>query len=150
MTTDRKWDFRFLDLAGVVARWSKDPSTKVGAVIVDQHRRAAISMGYNGFPRNIEDSEPRLRVRLTRLALTVHAECNAIYNAAAFGTRIEGMTMYIYGLPPCRECAKAIIQAGLRRVVCVYSLNEVPAKWARSCRNAQKILTEAGCCVTFG
>ena len=72
-----KWDRRFVDLARYVASWSKDPSTKTGAVIVDDYNRI-VSVGYNGFPRGIRDDEERLSNRDVKLSLMVHCEINAI------------------------------------------------------------------------
>ena len=77
MNTD--WDKRFLELASVVGSWSKDPSTKVGAVIVNENKQI-VSMGYNGFPRGVRD-DYRLENRETKYNLIVHAEANAIIHA---------------------------------------------------------------------
>jgi dCMP deaminase len=95
-----KWDTRFLDLAALVASWSKDPSTKVGAVIVRPDRTVA-SLGYNGFPRGVADTESRYEDRETKYQLVVHAEANAIISA---GESVKGMTMY-GTLFPCCDCA---------------------------------------------
>ena len=77
-----KWDLRFLKLAHHVGQWSKDPSTKVGAVIVDAQRRV-LGIGYNGFPRGVDDSPGRYHDRPTKLDMVVHAETNAIMNAVS-------------------------------------------------------------------
>lgn len=106
------WDMRFLDLAMHVAQWSKDPSTKVGAVIVnDQHQ--VLSLGYNGFPRGVEDRVSRYNDRETKLLFVAHAERNALDNAYV---DVRGATLYT-SLCPCNECAKSIIQKGIKRVV---------------------------------
>lgn len=110
MTT--KWDKRFMDLAEHVAQWSKDPSTKVGAVIVDRCRKV-VSMGYNGFPQGVDDDIDRYVDRPLKYSLVVHAELNAILNAKR---DVENCTLYVT-LSPCRECAKAIIQSGIYDVV---------------------------------
>lgn len=108
------WDTRFLDLANHVAQWSKDPSTKVGAVIAnDQHQ--VLSLGYNGFPRGVEDRESRYNDRETKLLFVAHAERNALDNAFV---DVRGATLYT-SLCPCNECAKSIIQKGIKRVVSV-------------------------------
>ena len=106
------WHRRFIDLAMHVAQWSKDPSTKVGAVIVDE-RYKVISLGYNGFPRWVDDLEERYNDRPTKYQFVVHAELNAILNATV---PLDGMTLYTT-LSPCHECAKAIIQSGIIEVV---------------------------------
>lgn len=107
-----KWDLRFLSVAKEVAGWSKDPSTKVGAVLVDDLRRI-ISTGYNGFPRGVEDLEHRYSHRPTKYSLVVHAEANALLNAVVLP---RDATLYCT-LHPCEECSKLIVQAGVRRIV---------------------------------
>ena len=106
------WDIRFIELAQHVAQWSKDPSTKVGAVIAnDQHQ--VLSLGYNGFPRGVEDRMSRYNDRETKLLFVAHAERNALDNAFV---DVRGATLYT-SLCPCNECAKSIIQKGIKRVV---------------------------------
>ncbi len=95
-----KWDDRFLNLAKFVAEWSKDPSTKVGAVIVRPDRTVA-SVGYNGFPRGVLDHVDRYSDRDTKYAMVVHAENNALINARQ---SLEGCTLYVTPLPPCTQC----------------------------------------------
>lgn len=106
------WDKRFMDLADHVSQWSKDPSTKVGAVIVNQDKQI-LSVGYNGFPRGVVDSPERYNHRETKYLFVAHAERNALDNAF---TDIRGSTLYT-SLCPCNECAKSIIQKGVQRVV---------------------------------
>ncbi len=112
MTSDQKWDRRFLDLADHIAQWSKDPRTKVGAVIVDEKKRV-VSVGYNGFPRGVGDDDSRYVDRPTKHLFVAHAERNALDNAPLM---VDGCTMYV-PLLPCNECAKSIIQKGITRVV---------------------------------
>jgi dCMP deaminase len=107
-----KWDKRFLELAEHVAQWSKDPRTKVGAVIIDEKKRV-VSVGYNGFPRGVDDDEVRYNDRVTKLLFVAHAERNALDNAPLM---VDMCTMYV-PLMPCSECAKSIIQKGITRVV---------------------------------
>ena len=107
--SNRKWDARYLKIAKDVSEWSKDPSTKVGAVIVgDKHQ--IVSQGYNGFPRGFKDSLDRLENKPVKYQYTIHAEANALYNALYNGSCVNGSTIYVHGLPCCIECAKAIIQ----------------------------------------
>jgi len=106
-----KWNKRFINLAYHISDWSKDPTTKVGAVIVDTKRRI-ISMGYNGFPRGVDDSPERYEDRLAKLLFVCHAERNALDNAA---TSVENCFMYST-LIPCNECAKSIVQRGISKV----------------------------------
>lgn len=109
------WDKRFLDLADHVAEWSKDPSTKVGCVIVGEGRRV-LAMGYNGFPAGIKDLSSRLGDRETKLKLTVHAESNALNNAAFHGVSVRGATAYISKVC-CFPCFLSMVNAGIVRVV---------------------------------
>lgn len=106
------WDFRFLQLAETVASWSKDPSRKVGSVIVDSKRRV-LSLGYNGLPRGVEDQIARYEDRETKLQFICHAERNALDNSPG---SVEGATLYAT-LFPCNECVKSIIQRGIIKVV---------------------------------
>ena len=106
------WDLRFIGLAAHVAQWSKDPSTKVGAVIVNDLKQV-LSLGYNGFPRGVSDMASRYEERDQKLKLVAHAERNALDNAPF---DVRSGTMYAT-LCPCNECAKGIIQRGIKRVV---------------------------------
>lgn len=108
----RDWDHRFLDLAEHIAQWSKDPRTKVGCVVVDEKKRI-VSIGYNGFPRGVDDDPDRYEDRDTKLLFVAHAERNALDNAPL---SVEGCTMYV-PLMPCNECAKSIVQKGITKVV---------------------------------
>lgn len=140
------WDRRFLDVAKTFSKFSKDPSTKVGAVIVDREGRV-VGTGYNGFPRGVSDDPERYNNRELKYELVVHAEVNAVLTA---GHQARGGTLYVYpgfGSPcMCTGCAKAAIQAGIRRVV---GLNEEIdaerlARWSASLHNAQLMCDEAG------
>ena len=112
MLNDQKWDQRFLDLADHIALWSKDPRTKVGAVIVDAKKRV-VSVGYNGFPRGVGDDDSRYVDRPTKHLFVAHAERNALDNAPLM---VDGCTLYV-PLKPCVECAKSIVQKGIMKVV---------------------------------
>jgi dCMP deaminase len=103
------WHDRFFDLADLVASWSKDPSTKVGAVIIRPDRTIA-SVGYNGFPRGVDDT---YTTREDKLLRTVHAEANAILTARE---PLHGYTLYVTPLHPCANCAGLIIQSGIKVV----------------------------------
>ena len=135
-----KWDARWLEIAGVVSTWSKDPSTKIGAIAVKDKR--LVSTGYNGFPRGIQDYDDRWNNREEKYKYVVHAEMNCIYNANYHNQSLKDSTMYIVGLPVCHECAKGIIQAGVVRVVAEFK--DAPLKWARSTEITEKMFKEAG------
>lgn len=138
----KKWDDRFLVLAKLIGSWSKDPSTKVGAVIVDDKKRI-VSVGYNGFPRGVEDSEKRLCNRQEKYDIIVHAEVNAI----AFANKsVEGCTLYIDPFEPCSRCAGIIIQNGIKRVVSYKNKND---RWEKDFSISRKLLTEAGLIVDY-
>lgn len=109
------WDERYLNLAQHISTWSKDPSRKIGAVVVGDGGQI-LSIGYNGFPRGIKDDE-RLHNRETKYPLVVHAEMNAIYNATLNGISLRGSTLYVWGLPVCSDCARGVIQVGIKRVI---------------------------------
>lgn len=139
-----KWDTRYIELARHISTWSKDPSTKIGAVAIGDLGQV-LSTGYNGFPRGVDDSEDRLNDRETKYSLTSHAEMNVIYGASLNGVSLKGSTLYIWGLPLCSDCAKGIIQVGIKRVVMPKKdpLNPWPEKWENSFRLTSQILTES-------
>lgn len=136
-----KWDKRYLALAAEVATWSKDPSTQVGAVTVG-NKKEVLSQGFNGFPRGIHDTDERYQDRQTKYKFVVHAEMNAIYNATYSGTSLDGATLYVYGLPICSECAKGIIQVGIKKVV-VKKSKELD-NWNESVELSKAMFDEAG------
>ena len=109
-----KWDGRYLGLAFNVSQWSKDPSTKVGAVIVNP-KNQVVSLGYNGFPKGVQDLPERYNDRETKLLLVSHAERNAMDNAPV---DLSDCTIYTT-LMPCNECCKSIIVRGIKRIVSV-------------------------------
>lgn len=137
----RHWDLRMLDLAQTVAGWSKDPRTKVGAVIVDGAHRVA-SHGYNGFPRGVSDEPRRYNDPDTKYKLIVHAEVNAILNAHR---ELDILTLYCTKYP-CSDCTKAIIQVGIARVVTFKQPND--SDWSEDARWSELMLDEAGIRVT--
>ena len=133
-----KWQKRFFDLARLVATWSKDPSSRVGAVIVDDKKRI-VSVGFNGLPIGVEDTVERLNKRELKYELIVHAETNAILTAPK---SVSGCTIYVYPYLPCSRCAGAIIQSGIKRVV--VEDRPIPERWIENFNLASSILKEAG------
>lgn len=124
-TALNKWDFKYLSLAEFIASWSKDKTTKVGAVIFDDNFRV-VSLGYNGFPQKIEDKDEWLSNRDTKLKIIIHAEMNALL----FSQRnLTGCSIATWPMMPCSNCASAIIQAGIKRVI---SLENDIARWQES------------------
>jgi len=129
-----------LHMARQVAAWSKDPSTKVGAVAVRDRR--ILATGFNGLPSGVHDEETRLRNRELRLAMFVHAESNVVAFAARSGACLAGSTVYIWPLPACSQCAAVLIQADVARVV-VPDFPE-PLRWVESFQLGRIMFSEAG------
>lgn len=142
-----KWTGRFLGLAAIISDWSKDPGTKVGAVIVDSKRRV-VGMGYNGLPRGVSDTDDRLLDRSKKYPMTVHAEINAVLNATA---NLEGCALFVWPLHLCPDCAGPIIQAGIAHVTMgVEGSGENREKWEREFREiTAPMLEEAGVSYTI-
>ena len=134
------WDRRFLRIAEEVRLWSRDPGTKVGCVLVLEKR--ILSVGFNGFPQNLSDSLDLYEDRDYKLAVTVHAEANAILNAAKNGAKTQSCTAYVT-FPPCSQCAAALIQAGVERVVCPDPAS-APERWRVSFKLANEMLYQSG------
>lgn len=134
------WTTRWMDMVDLVASWSKDRSTKVGCVIIDD-RQVILSSGWNGFPRGIDDTVESRHERPAKYKWTEHAERNAIYNAAANGIKLRGATMFIRWFP-CSDCARAIIQSGIATLVCTEPNfdNEI---WGADFRVSHEMLVEA-------
>lgn len=140
------WDNYFMTMAYLVSMKSKDPGTRVGAVIVgpDQEIR---STGYNGLPRGIADKKIRYEDKEYKYLAGNHAEENAILNCVLIGVSARDCTIYTPWIP-CARCAKAIIQSGIKSVV--YDINfpgndpEFQVNWRRSMEISKEILLEAG------
>jgi len=133
-----QWDQRFLDLALLVASWSKDPSTQVGAVVVDNLKRVK-GVGFNGFARGIKDADPLLKDRKAKLDRMIHAEINAVLNSP---TNLEDCTIYLT-IPPCNMCANFLIQAGIKRIVWFAPSDELIQRWGDSWALTYNLLREA-------
>ena len=167
LLNDQTWDDIFMGLCDIIAKKSKDKSTKVGAIIVGLDHEVR-SMGFNGFPRGAIDSRDQCPIinsgpyegdfnieklnerheRPLKYKWTEHAERNAIYNAARMGgASLKGCVIYINSLPPCCDCARAIIQSGISSVVLVE--NEVPERWQEECNIALDMLKECNIHVRY-
>ena len=136
------WDRRLLTLAEMVASWSKDDSTKVGAVVVTPEN-VIVSVGYNGFAQRMPDVEAHYADRQSKYSRIVHSETNAILLAR---TDVRGCTLYST-FPPCDRCAVSIIQAGIVRVVCPSLSKLAPDKaerWQKSMETARDYFQESG------
>ena len=135
--TDNKWDIRFMQLAEHIASWSKDPSTKVGAVIVD-HRHRILSLGFNGYPQYIPDDD--LHDREKKYAKIIHAEMNAILFAQR---ELSGCIIYVWPMAPCSQCASAIIQSGIECVVTRKATPEQYERWGDKIKLTEEMFESA-------
>lgn len=131
-----RWHAYFFDLCMASAAMSKDPSTKVGAVIV-RPDRTVVSLGFNGFSRGCKDDERLYADRETKYSRILHAEVNAILTAKE---PLTGCSLYVYPMPPCDRCAAIIVQAGIKHVYAPAPI----ARWAEACAAGRELMLEAG------
>lgn len=135
----KKWDLRFLVLAEHIAQWSKDPSTKCGAVIARENK--IISLGFNGFAKGCSDAQFLYNNRDLKYNRVIHAEPNAILTSNA---SVKGCSIYTWPFPPCSKCAALIIQSGITRVVANLIDNiELLERWQESLEIASDMYKEA-------
>lgn len=143
------WHEFFMTMVYIMAMKSKDESTKIGAIIVDGDE--IIATGFNGIPRKINDAVERLE-RPEKYFWIEHAERNAIYNAAKKGFSVKDTTIYTNGIPCC-ECARAIVQSGIKRVVYDSEWEDYPynkeSNWSDSLDKSKKILKEGGVTLNY-
>ena len=146
MIITEKWDRRYLELAKYISTWSRDPSTKVGAILVN-YEVGREFIGYNGFPRGVKDEEDRYANRELKYKLVVHAEINVILKA---GQLAKGSTLYVYpsfAMPPiCNECCKLAIQSGVKEIVGYNADPDDPRvkRWKDSIDISRTMCEEAG------
>lgn len=142
MADREKWDRRYLELTKTIAQWSKDPSTKTGAVIVNP-QNFIVAMGYNGFPIGVEDTSERWNNRELKYKIVVHCERNAMLIA---GERSRGCRLYTWPFMSCVPCASLVIQAGI--VECIAPPSDNP-RWQEDFALAQQLFREARVTMTF-
>lgn len=135
------WDEYFMTMAYLAAMRSKDQSTHCGAVIVDEMKNV-VATGYNSFVRGINDDVPERQERPGKYLWFEHGERNAIYSAAMRGCILKGCTIYVTGIP-CADCARAIIQSGIKEVV-VRSREKFGCEWNDSMKVACIMFKESG------
>ena len=144
------WDEYFMGIAKLSALRSKDPSTQVGACIVSDDNRI-LSIGYNGAPNGFnDDSFPWDRegnALDTKYLYVCHAELNAILNFRGNKRDLEGSKIYV-ALFPCNECAKAIIQSGIKRLI-TYEPDWNDDRWGESFRYSKEMLTESNILIEY-
>ena len=144
MNNFKTWVDYYREIAHVVKTKSKDESTQIGCVIVGKGNEI-ISTGYNSFPRGIEDYHPERQERPEKYFWMEHAERNAIYNAARIGVSTMDSTMYLSCGIPCADCARAIINAGVRKIFCEKEMIvKNKEKWAESAERSLLMFQEAG------
>lgn len=139
-TISEKWQARFMALSKEVASWSKDSGTTVGATIV-RPDRTICAVGFNGFPRGVEDSPEVIANRNTKLLRTIHAELNAILSAKE---PLVGYSIFVWPFQPCAQCAAAIIQSGIKEVYYPFNDHLAHERWADSFKMALQMFEEAG------
>jgi dCMP deaminase len=139
---ENKWNERFLELAKLVASWSKDPSTQTGAVIVDPKNRI-VSVGYNGLSKGVEDTPERLNNRELKYKIIVHCE----HNAMLFAQRdLSYCKLYKWPFMSCTPCAAMVIQAGITEVIAPANNN---SRWIGDFELSTQLFKEAGVQVTL-
>ena len=134
------WHQRFLELARHISLWSKDPSTKCGAIIVDEFG-TVVSQGYNGFPRGMSDSIERYADRDFKYDHVIHAEMNAIVNAKQ---AIDGHYLYVWPMLPCIRCAAMVAQTNVKMVIAPKLTDELAERWGDSVLKTKRLFDEAG------
>lgn len=121
---------------------SKDPNTRVGCIIIDAVTSDVLSVGWNSFPDGVDDSLAARWERPLKYRFVTHAEVNCIAKAARNGVRLLGSSCYVTS-HPCTDCSRALIQAGVRRVVTAMPDFDHP-QWGADWKFAEKLLQESG------
>jgi len=140
LPTPSKWDLRFLELAKLVATWSRDPSTQVGAVIV-RPDKTICSVGFNGFPKKMLDAEYLYNNRDEKYGRIIHGEMNALLHT---NEKVTGYTLYTWPFLPCERCVVHMAQAGITTVVSYICPQEKEDRWAQSLFNTRLYCFEMG------
>ena len=141
----REWDLFQLRLARQYSTMSKDPGTRVGAGVTDKYSKHVYGLGYNGFPKEVEDTPERLNDRTFKLTLIQHVEKNALERAMQAGL-LPGGTLFVYPFLPCQMCARSFTEgwyssSDIKRVV---TLDYVPDRWRRDFEESEALLLKAG------
>ena len=134
-----KWDKRFLELAHHISSYSKDPSTKVGAVLA--RGNLLVSIGFNGFPHGVNDEEGLLYNREEKYKRIIHAEPNAILSAKQ---DVSDCTLYVSPLPPCSKCSLLIIQSGIKRIITYKLSKDLEKRWGEDITLSHSLFLQAG------
>jgi dCMP deaminase len=142
------WDEYFINIAEQVKLKSKDNNTKIGVVLVGKNNEI-VSTGYNSFPRGINDDVAERQDKPEKYFWFEHAERNCIYNAARIGVSTLGTTMYMTCGISCADCARAIISAGVEKIVLRSGKGAMSPKWQESAERSNQMFKEAGIIVEF-
>jgi dCMP deaminase len=143
------WPEYYLEIAEAVKLKSKDIRTQIGAVIVGSDKQI-VSTGYNSFPRNIVDNNNDRQVRPEKYYWMEHAERNAIYNAALNGVSTKNTSIYLTCGIPCCDCARGIINAGIKKVYCKeVDTTKNREHWDEHAKRSMEMFTEADVDVIF-
>jgi dCMP deaminase len=142
------WDEYFINIAEQVKLKSKDNNTKIGVVLVGENNEI-VSTGYNSFPRGINDDVVERQEKPEKYFWFEHAERNCIYNAARIGVSTLGTTMYMTCGISCADCARAIISAGVKKIVLRSGKGAMSPKWQESAERSNQMFKEAGIIVEF-
>jgi dCMP deaminase len=142
------WDEYFINIAEQVKLKSKDNNTKIGVVLVGKNNEI-VSTGYNSFPRGINDNIAERQEKPEKYFWFEHAERNCIYNAARIGVSTLGTTMYMTCGISCADCARAIISAGVEKIVLRSGKGAMSPKWQESAERSNQMFKEAGIIVEF-
>lgn len=134
---------KYLEIALATSKLSKDSSTKVGAIVLGETGEVR-SLGYNGAPRGCQaDEDQRGMERPEKYYWFSHAELNAITNAARVGTPLDGASLVVTH-PPCMDCARAIVQAGIKEVFCPAPDGSFRSRWKEHIERSTKLFSECG------
>lgn len=143
------WEEYFLNIAEQVKLKSKDKSTQIGAVIVGKDNEI-LSTGYNSFPRGLDDNKDERQERPEKYFWFEHAERNGIYNAARIGVSLKNSTIYLTSGIPCMDCARAIVNSGIKVVWCkTECTTKNKEKWVESQKRSLQLFDECGVNVRY-
>jgi dCMP deaminase len=143
------WTEYFLNIAEQVKLKSKDQSTQIGAVIVGGDNEV-LSTGYNSFPRGMDDSKQERQERPEKYFWMIHAEANAIVNAARIGSSVKNSKIYLTCSVPCADCAKLIINSGIVEVFCKNTQDDVKGNhWIESKKKTLEMFKECNIKLNF-
>lgn len=137
------WKEYFRNIAQQVKLKSKDVNTQIGAVVVGEHNEI-VSTGYNSFPRGIDDSILERQERPEKYYWFEHAERNALYNAALIGVSTKNCTMYLTCGIPCSDCARGIINSGVKKIVCEKIDTTKGTQWVEHSKRSLMMFQESG------